>query len=216
MADPRPLKREEIREWVRQYHREASADVQWYIDTIRTRLELNAAHAGAGEGFHLAHDALQEFDYTLIAPVAKEILASTGYLVDEKSANFGLFCRELLNAQKELAELQRDMLEGRANTPPVATPQQVGAIEQPCTTPLLSELLEQFLKSLTSSKNIKEATLNEYRTAVADLIFIIGDKPVHQYTFDDAETFRDNMQVTPLHRNKKPGHQKLGLTLSNK
>ena len=78
--------------------------------------------------------------------------------------------------------------------------------KEPKKTPRLSELLEQFLKSRTSSKNIRAATLNEYRTAVADLIFVIGDRPVHQYTFDDAELFRDSMQTIPLHRNKKPAY----------
>jgi hypothetical protein len=111
MTDQRPLKRDKISELVNQYRRQYLEDIEWHIGSIRTPRQLEASRAGIQVGYDFANEALINFNYSNIAPTAKKILAGSGYLVDEKSANFGLFCRGLLSVQKELSAIQQDIPE---------------------------------------------------------------------------------------------------------
>jgi integrase len=66
---------------------------------------------------------------------------------------------------------------------------------------LLTDKLEEFLneKKLLSD-DIQESTLEEYRLSVSELVEISNNKTAHEFTYDDAKTYRNTMLKLPKHR----------------
>jgi len=67
----------------------------------------------------------------------------------------------------------------------------------------ISEKLEAFLQNKRGENpGIKEATLDEYRVAVRELVEILGDKSASEVSYEDAASYRDTLLKTPKHRRK--------------
>lgn len=74
---------------------------------------------------------------------------------------------------------------------------------------LLTDKLEEFIDDKkTRSKDISEATLDEYRLSVSELEEICGNKNVSDYSFDDGKLYRNTMMKLPKHRKKGPHKDK--------
>lgn len=71
--------------------------------------------------------------------------------------------------------------------------------------PKLSSIFGDFKVFKLGGKSIRETTFDEYQTALDDLIFVCGDVPVDEITFEHACTFRETCQRLPKHRNKIEG-----------
>ncbi len=77
------------------------------------------------------------------------------------------------------------------------------AISITTSSPTISEELSAFLEDRKQGHEIKENTVEEYKTALGDLIYVLGDIPVATITYEDAKRFRETLRKIPKHRNKR-------------
>lgn len=68
----------------------------------------------------------------------------------------------------------------------------------------ISKVIEPFIQfKLGNTPDLYKDTTGAYTDAVRDLVFIIGDKPIHSYSFDDAQEFRNTLRKLPPKRNRQ-------------
>ena len=70
---------------------------------------------------------------------------------------------------------------------------------------LLTDKFEEFIEDKkTRSKDISDATIDEYRLSVSELEEICGNKSVSEFSFDNGKLYRNTMMQLPKHRKKGP------------
>ncbi|MEH6448559.1 MAG: site-specific integrase [Oleispira sp.] len=105
--------------------------------------------------------------------------------------------RKTLEEFSSPANILDSLLQPASNTYSQPTPS--AAIEQI----LLTDKLEEFIDDKkVRSKGISDATLDEYRLSVSELVEICGNKIVSTYSFDDGKLYRNTMMQLPKHRKK--------------
>ena len=76
---------------------------------------------------------------------------------------------------------------------------------QPTAALKLSQVVEPYTAFKVGNKpNLGQGSVDAYRDSINDLIFVIGDQPIGNVSFDDAQRFRDCMRQLPPNRNKAP------------
>lgn len=87
--------------------------------------------------------------------------------------------------------------------PPQQHPTPYPATKPAKPTPRLSQIIDEFIAFKRSGKKkFGMGAVEGYQSAVTDLIFVVGDLPVDEVTFDLACAFREAEQKLPKHRNK--------------
>jgi len=202
---------DKIRELVRQHVNETREHIEELHLTNPLCPERNTANFEAAVILRSEHnDNLKrsEFDKTT-RNHAQDLLVNAGINIPTKSLEFKKLCRELTRAYVELNTYALSLAEGRdmtrekshiATPKTITTEQQTGS--QTVSAKPISHYTESWLDSLKASKNIKEKSLTEYRTAVRDLTYIIGDIEASRVNYDKACEFRDTLKKIPKHRNK--------------
>tara|TARA_R110002049_G_scaffold309000_1_gene515663 strand:- start:4520 stop:5923 length:1404 start_codon:yes stop_codon:yes gene_type:complete len=122
--------------------------------------------------------------------------------------------KQLLNAYTDLMfiELKRQSYSQQRNSKNLLLStetaiKQEAPIRQPKI--LISEKVEAFISEIKAKRSsIKEASLDEYRQAIRELIDILGDVNILDINYEAAITYRDTMKKLPKHRNQSKLYQK--------
>ena len=77
----------------------------------------------------------------------------------------------------------------------------------PTPSPALSVAIELYCEEYTKAKNWTLKTAEEVRALFAELIEIIGDKPVSEISYEDGRAYKAALLKLPANRKKKPAYR---------
>jgi len=120
---------------------------------------------------------------------------------------------QLINAHTDLLfmELKRESYAELRNPKKMLLSTQTAKIQEvPNKHPEIpiSQKLEAFIHETKVKKpSIRDASINEYRLAVRELIDILGDMNISKIHYNEAVTYRETMGKLPKHRNKSKAYR---------
>lgn len=218
------LTKEEIRKLVTGWVKEALKDDEQeraLRKRIKSRDEID--HDGNIYEF-LLHDMKENLatgNHKGSFASAEDLLEEQGYTVDSQSDTFRILCREMVKGQIEVMNvvLERERGEYRdepfihhpdhAGSAVYQTPPEVSAPKE--AGPLLSVILDQWVKDKLSLKEWTVRTENDNVPMIRDFIEMVGDMPVGLLSAEDMRDARERFLRIPKNRTKNPKYKNFSI-----
>jgi integrase len=172
--------------------------------------ETEGGNVWASDRAEHADSLISSADITPVIPLAKQLLDGAGLSLDESSLEFRQLCVRLLDVQRKAAvaeiratngdpsALLRDRIVGAPPSADVSQGEPQG--------PLLSQAVAQFLAFKDAHKSWDDRTRGINMACYAELVSLVGDKPVTQITKADLTEFYKAVPKLPSNAAKKfPG-----------
>lgn len=151
-------------------------------------------------------EALAHSDYRIVEGHVTTLLNSADIPLDKQSPEFKTACHEYTAGMIQVLSHQKQLLNGVA-TPDTPDLEATTTAPSQCSGPSINDELEAFLSDRVQSREIRQHAVDEYRNAMGDLVYVLGDVAVNSITYEAAVRFRETMRKLPARRNTRPQYK---------